>query len=392
MARGSIQKRTGKRGVTWTAVVDVGVGADGKRKQKRISATTRREVERQMSAILTEVERGSYVDVQRMTFGEYLDGWWAVARTSIQPTSEKQYRTVVKRARARLGSLRLAQLKPEHIEGFYAELMDQGLSPSTIRLYHAVLNRALGQAVRRRYLPSNPCTFVDKPRVQRTEMHVWTAAQAQTFLAGTRDDALYPVWLVLLTTGMRRGEVLGLRWRDIDLDGAVVSISRNLGYGRDVRWELREPKTSASRRSIPIPGAVADALRQVKAAQDERKAAIGDGWDSRDFVFDRGDGLHLDPDAVTARFNQLVSTLGLPAIRLHDLRHTSATLMLKAGVHPKVAQERLGHSSVRMTLDLYSHTLEGMQRDVSDLLAETLDLTPSRDQFVTKFEEEARKP
>lgn len=385
MARGSIQKRTGKRGVVWTAVVELTPDASGKRRQRRISGRTRREVEREMNALLTDVERGTYVDSRRVTVGEYLAAWLTGAESGVRPSTLKQYKVAVRRLQATFGSMRLSRLMPEHIEAFYGELLKQGLSPATIRVHHAVLSKALKQAVQRRYIAYNPCTHVTPPRIATPELHVWDAEQARAFLAGSADDELAPLWLLLLATGMRRGEAVALRWRDVDLERGVVSITRTVTHGAQQRWEIREPKSEAGRRAVPIPPSVVDVLRVHKAGQDARRELLGDGWPAESFVFERGDGTLLDPNRVTIRFNRMVQLLGLPPIRLHDLRHTSATLMLAGGVHPKVAQERLGHANVSMTLNTYSHVTEGMQRQAAAQLAETLGISGARDQIVTEL-------
>lgn len=360
--RGSIQKRTGKRGVTWTAVVDLPPGPQGERRQTRISAKTRREVEQKMTALLVEVERGGYVDARRMTVGEYLASWLAATANTVRPSTVKQYRVAMQRACAAFGGLPLGRLTAETIEAFYADLLANGLAPATVRLQHAVLSKALKQAVQRRYIASNPCTYVTPPRVPTPELNVWDQAQAQAFLRDSARDALAPLWLLLLATGMRRGEALALRWRDVDMERGVVSISRTLARGAQRNWEIREPKSDAGRRAVPVSPSVVAALRAHQERQDARRELIGAGWPVDGFVFDRGDCVLLDPDRVSYRFRRIVNALGLPPIRLHDLRHTSATLMLAGGVHPKVAQERLGHANIAMTMDRYSHVSENMQR------------------------------
>jgi integrase len=263
----------------------------------------------------------------------------------------------------------------------YAELLASGrqdgeaLSPRTVRYLHAIVRRALEDAVRWRLVTRNVAEQADppKPTRNRDAMRTWTAGQLRVFLEHVRDDRLYALWALLASTGMRRGEALGLDDEHLDLNRSRVAIRRNLvavrgrGDEREAFWS--EPKTEKSRRSVALDPATVDALRAHRKRQLEERMALGPARQDRGVVFAREDGLELDPDWVSKRFERLATQVGLPAIRLHDLRHTHATLALQAGIHPKVVSERLGHSSISMTLDTYSHAIPAMQEDAAARVA-----------------------
>ena len=238
-------------------------------------------------------------------------------------------------------------------------------------LYHGILHRALDQAVKWRLIRYNPCDAVEAPRPRHPEMRTWTAEEARAFLAATADHELAALWRLALTTGMRRGELLALRWQDVDLDRRQLAVRRTLSRGPDGLY-FSEPKTRAGQRSIALPSSAVVALREHRRRQLERRLVLGSAWHETDLVFGRGDGQVLHPNVVHATFRCLVDRLGLPRIRFHDLRHTAATLMLADGVHPKVVQERLGHATISMALDRYSHVTMDMQREAAERIEKLL--------------------
>lgn len=214
----------------------------------------------------------------------------------------------------------------------------------------------------------NPCDAVDAPRPRPAEMTTWTAEQAQAFLEATADDPHAALWRLALLTGMRRGELLALRWQDIDIDRAVLGVRRTLTRDRDGHWTYGEAKSAAGKRSLSLPPSCVAALKRHKASQSARRLHWGDAWQESGHVFDRGDGAPLPQSTSDHQFRRLLDRLTLPRIRFHDLRHTAATLMLEEGVHPRVAQQRLGHSNVGVTLKRYSHVAPSMERDAADRL------------------------
>ncbi len=363
----SVRKRTTKRGVRYVAVVDAPRDpVTGRRKQIKRTFRTAREAEAWERQVRVEIDRGEYLQPTKVTVAEYLPRWLAAA-AHLRPSSRARYAQVIGRIAPALGSIPLAKLSALHIQDWYADLLACGLSPSTVALYHGVLHRALDQAVKWRLLRHNPCDAVETPRPRHPEMRTWTADEARAFLAATADHELAALWRLALTTGMRRGELLALRWQDIDLERRQLAVRRTLSRGTD-GFYFSEPKTRAGKRSIALSESTVTALREHRRRQLERRLALGAAWHETDLVFDRGDGWVRYPRAVEGMFQRLVARLGLPRIRFHDLRHTAATLMLAEGVHPKIVQERLGHATISMTLDRYSHVTMDMQREAADRL------------------------
>jgi integrase len=367
-------KRVGTSGKTvWTCLVDVPADpVTGKRRQKRLSAPTKKALEEAMTRMLHEVHTGSYIEPSTTTTGAYLWQWLEGIAPNVRESSHIRYERTIKRdIIPALGSIPLRKLTPAPIQTLYATQIAAGRAASSVHVMHAVLHRALDQAVKWRLLPHNPADAVDLPRLTPPELQTWTAGQACTFLDGTAGDALAALWRLALLTGMRRGELLAVRWQDVDLERGALAVPRTLTRGRQ-SLIFTEPKSAAGRRSLALPASCVAALRRYKAQQNERRLQWGDSWQDTDLLFDRGDGSPMQPAYLNKRFLLLAARLGLPRIRLHDLRHTSATLALADGVHPKILQERLGHSNVSMTLNRYSHVSMSMQRDAADRLDRAL--------------------
>jgi integrase len=277
----------------------------------------------------------------------------------------------------RLGSTPLQSLTPAKLNAFYADLLESGavktggkLSARTVRYTHTILRKALSEAVRWSLLTRNIADQADPPRERsgsRTQMRVWSAIELRAFLDHVADDRLSAAYFLAATTGMRRGEVLGLRWRDLDLDAGRLGISQTL-ITVDYEMRFSTPKTDRGRRSVALDPMTVTALRAHRTRQLEERLAAS-CYQDIDLVFAREDGAPFHPDRFSDLFDQYVRKAGLPRIRLHDLRHTHATLALSAGVHPKVVSERLGHSSVSITLDVYSHAIPAMQEDAAAKVA-----------------------
>jgi integrase len=319
------------------------------------------------------------VDAAGLPVGRYLDQWLAGARPSLKPSTAKSYREVVEwYVRPRVGDVKLANLNALHIRNLYADLLidgamrrEGGLSPSTVGVVHRVLRKALNDAVLWGLLRRSPLLGVKPPRQEQPEMRWWTPEQARTFLAAVDGDRLHALWVLVLTTGMRRGELAGLRWCDVDLDAGMLSVRRTRV---SVAYAVSEsdPKTRSSRRTIAVDGRVVSVLRAHRRRQLEERLSWGEAWTDTGYVFTTEDGWPIHPERISVLFARLVDAAGVPRIRLHDLRHTSATLALASGIHPKVVGERLGHSSIAVTLDLYSHVIPGLQAEAADKLGEMI--------------------
>jgi integrase len=369
MATGNFTKRVTSRGTTWGTVVDLGPDpVTGKRRQRRLSAPTRRELEKMVHETLHNAQQGTHVEASKQTVREYLTDWLKTAEPTMRPASFVRYRDIItKNVLPELGGMKLSALAPARVQALYAAFGKRGLSAATIELHHMVLHRSLEQAVKWRLLASNPCDAVDVPRSTPPEMHTWDADQVRAFLTATADNDLAALWRLALLTGMRKGEILALRWSDVDLDKRVVAVRRTLTRGQN-GFTYGEPKSRAGRRSIALPASCVNALRKHRTRQLERRLLAGADWQDNDLVFEGGTGEGIYPNTLLRTFNRLATRLGLPVIRFHDARHTAATLALAEGIHPKIVQERLGHSNIAMTLDRYSHVTMTMQQDAADRL------------------------
>jgi integrase len=267
-----------------------------------------------------------------------------------------------------IGGIPLQRLTPGHLNALYADLLERGLSARTVLHVHATIRRALADATRWGLVPHNVALLASPPRPGRPELRVWTAAELRAFLAAVEGDRLYALWLLAASTGMRRGELLGLSWPDADLGRARVAVRRSLvTVGHEV--VVSEPKTAKGRRSVALDPATVSALKAWRKVQAAERLAWGPAWTDSGLVFTREDGRPLHPREVTRAFTRHVLAADLPVIRLHDLRHTHATLALAAGVHPKVVQERLGHANIAITLDTYSHAVPALEEQAAAAVA-----------------------
>jgi integrase len=387
MNRGSITKKTTAKGaVRWYVVLDLGRDADGKRQRRWHGAyATKREATAQLAALQSDRHRGTYVEPSRKTLGAFLDEWLPAVRSTIKPTTFTSYGHVLAPVHARIGDVPLRDLGAPQLNALYADLLTSGrkdgsggLAPRTVRYCHTVLHRALRDAVRWGLLARNPTEFADPPRESadahddKRGMRVWDAATLRTFLAATADHRLYPAFLLAASTGMRRGEVLGLRWSDVDLDAGRLSVSQGLvTVGYEVQFST--PKTKRSRRRVELDADTVAALRSWRARQLTERMAWGPAWTDSGLVITREDGTFVHPHSLSAAFYRAVrSAPGVDPIRFHDLRHTHATLLLSANVHPKVVSERLGHATTSITLDTYSHVTETMGRGAADTMGAVL--------------------
>ncbi len=358
-----------KRGSSWSAIVDLPPDpVTGKRRRKRLTAPTKREVERLIASTIQAAQTG-FTDAGRVTVREFLDRWLDAAAPTLRPATRRRYADLVRlHILPTVGNVKVAKLGPADVQRLYADRLAAGLSPTSVRHVHGVLHRALDQAVRWGLLARNVTDTVDPPRRSTPEAKAWDARQVAAFLAVAGGDDLNALWRLALLAGLRRGELLGLDWTDLDLDRGTLAVRRTLSRGADSRLIAGEPKTASGRRQIALPTSAVDALRRHRLRRLELRLAAGPAHDDQGRVFTTDTGGPLHPNSLALRFRRLTEAAGLPAIRLHDLRHTCATLMLANGEHPKVVQERLGHADIAMTMNLYSHVTPDMQRHAADRL------------------------
>ncbi|HLY58238.1 MAG TPA: site-specific integrase [Stellaceae bacterium] len=350
--------------------------------KRKVVTTTfrgqRREAMAELRRRLRSIDTSEHVDPSRVTVGQWLDTWLTSILEEVSPKTHERYAEVVRNyLRPRFGVLQLAKLTPPHIQAAYTEWAEGGrldgrpggLSPQTRRHMHRILRAALLRAVEQQLIARNPADAFRKrlPKVERREMVALTVDQAQTLLAALRHTRTYWPALVALATGMRRGEILALRWRNVDLDRGIVRVTGSLEQTK-AGLRFKAPKTNRS-RAITLPAFAVEELRRLKREQAETFLALGMRPNLDTLVCCREDGEPLQPRSLTHEFTRLVARAkGVPRVRFHDLRHSHATQLLADGVHPKVAQERLGHSTIATTLDLYSHVTSTMQEDAASRL------------------------
>ena len=368
---------------SWTIWVDLGRDPEtGKRKQQTFTVHgAKRDAERELRDSLHSLEAGSYIKPSRITLGQWLEQWCQsyVAMHCSTRTAESYQSEVRRHIIPALGTIPLTRLQPQHLETYYARALSQGridgrggLSPRTVQYHHRILSEALSHAVKMGLLGRNVAEVVDPPRVERTNWETLAPEDVPKFLEAAQEAPYYELFYMALYTGMRLGELLGLRWCDVDLDMASLSVVQAL-YKRSGVCKMVEPKSSRSRRRIALSPSLALLLRQYKADQQAQRILLGEPLADSGLVFSHIDGKPLDPGVVSHTFAKVLRKAGLPHIRFHDLRHSHATLLLKAGIHPKIVSERLGHANIGITLDTYSHVLPGLQERAAERFDEMLE-------------------
>ncbi len=368
--KGHIEQRS--KG-TWTLWVDLGRDPEtGRRKQQTSTVRgSKKDAERELRTILTRIDGGAYVKPAKLTVGDYLDQWLNdYCKANLAPHTVQSYEFFVERhIKPALGQIPLTQLKPEHLQHLYADKLSTGrrdgnggLGNRSVRYIHTTLHKALKSAVKLGMIARNPADAVDAPKVKRHEMSVMSETDMHIFLEYAMSTPYYALFYTALFTGMRRSEFLALRWSDVDLLLCQASVNRTLHQLHNREFIICQPKTAKGRRLIALSPSTVAVLKEHRAAQVEQRRALGMTLQDDDLVFSQPDGKPLLPDSITVAWRKLARLCGLKGIRLHDARHTHASLMLKQGVHPKIVQERLGHASISITLDIYSHVAPGLQQ------------------------------
>lgn len=384
--RGHIKQRT--KG-SWSIVVDIGRDPEtGKRKQQWHTVKgTKKDAERELRAILTRLETGAYVKPAKLTVADYLEQWLRdyVAVNTAPRTCERYSEIVTLHLIPALGSLPLTGLQPQHVQGYYARALESGrrdgkggLSALTVHKHHRVLYEALKHGVKHGLLVRNVAEAVDPPRPMHKEMATLGSEDVYTFLTASRETPYYTLFYTAIYTGLRRSELLGLRWCDLDLELASLSVVQTLHRLRTGEYVIRQPKSQKGRRLVAMSPSLAILLREYKRNEELSRRMLGLELLPSDLVFSHPDGTPLRPNSITRAFQTMAKSVGIKGVRFHDLRHTHATLMLRQGVHPKIVSERLGHSSVAITLDTYSHVLPGLQEAAARQFEEGLGTIPTR--------------
>lgn len=372
-------KRVNKDGsVTYWTRLDAGLDpVTGKRLQPRLNAPTVAELKRLYAEAVRQKDAGGFTTAGRQTVADYLDYWLETyARGATKPGTYDRYRQVANaHIKPAVGTVRLDKLTPTHLASLYRAKLDGGrldgkpggLSPRTVRYIHATLHEALGHAVRWGLLTRNVADAVDAPRLDRTEMHYWDVDQVSVFLDAAAGSRFAPIFELAILTGLRRGELLGLRWQDLDLDAGRLTVRQTL-IDKSGHITFSSPKTYRSRRPVALSESAVALLKRHKRDQNLERLRAGEGWTPSDLVFTSELGTPVQPRNLYRAFSHATQAARLPKIRFHDLRHSHATLLFAADVHPKIVSERLGHATVGFTLDVYAHVVPGMQDEAAGRL------------------------
>jgi integrase len=371
---GQIIKRGDK---TWVVRIFTGRDANGKRSyMNKTIRGNKKDAETYLNTTLTEISTGTFVEPVKLTVGEFLDKWLAIAaKPRLRERTYDDYSAKLESyVRPRIGAQRLSDLRALDIQAMYSCMTERKLSARTIRYTHAILSSALKQAVRWNMLARNPCDAVELPRMERKEMHALSPNEVTKFLCAAQDGEHGTLFAFAIATGMRPEEYLALKWSDVDLDARTATVTRTIVWRKGGGWYFGEPKTTRSRRTVPFPESVGKALKTHKAKQSETKLKAGARYVTDNFVFATRVGKPLSLRNLTLRhFRPTLKRADLSeTFRLYDLRHTCASLLLGANEHPKIVSERLGHASITLTLDTYSHVLPSMQQGASDKLERLL--------------------
>jgi len=368
MAKGVIKIRTNKdSSLSYDVIVAYKDQTSGKWKHLWKTTDGSRKADKLKTKMLAEVEKNDYQKPSKIMVETHLKEWLnGSVRSTVSPATYELYKIIVeKHLIPNLGSVPLSKLRAANIQALYADKLGEGLSPRTVQLLHVTLHKSLSNAVKTGLLSHNPMDAVDQPKVERRAMKTMDEKGIKYFLDETRknqDGEYYALFFCLLFTGLRRNEALALRWTDIDLLGAQLSVNRTMQFIKN-EITFKPPKTKTSRRSIALTPVTCTVLRLHREKQNKIRQKAGlESVTDNDLVFCQYNGKPYLPNSITHAWIKLTRRCGLDGIRLHDARHTHASLLLKQGVHPKVVQERLGHASIAITLDLYSHVAPGMQK------------------------------
>jgi integrase len=357
----------------WAIVIELRDPETGKRRRKWHSFHgTKRKAQDKCAQLISELSGGLYIEPDKITVRQFLDRWLEHIKSQVSPRTHERYDEIVKKnLNPLLGAVVLTKLRPMQISDAYGKALSAGrrdgkggLSPSTVRYMHVILKSAMGQAVRWQMLARNPVDAVDPPKIERSAMNTYDLGQTADLIDATRGTRMTITVMLAVLCGLRRGEIAALRWRNINLGAAQLAVTESAEQTKaGVRY--KQPK-SGKGRTVALSARVVNELRSRRVQQAQELLMLGIPLADDAFVVAQADGSPLQPRSITRQWLTLLSNnKALPRIRFHDLRHAHATHMLSSGVHPKIASERLGHSKVGITMDLYSHVMPGMQEDAA---------------------------
>ena len=379
------KKKTGENTFRYYPVIDT-VDENGKRKRKWLQGfRTKKEAQAHLNEKLAEIQKGQFVDPTKMTVSQFLDYWMEnFVATSCTPLTHEKYKYDVDAYfKPFLGHYQIGQLQPAHIQKYYADMLKSGnirkgggLSKITVENHHRLLRSAFNKAVIWQMIGKNPFDSVQKPKPEHKEMNILTFEQVNALLDAMGKSQYYGIVFMAIYTGMRKGEILGLRWKDVNLEAGTIKVTQTLQRVIGKGLVYGEPKTGSSRRTIHVSLSVVELLKEIKVRQTENKLQYGPEYQDHGLVFCQKIGKPIDQQQMRKTYKAALRRAGLPDIRFHDLRHTHASLLLSEGSTPlKVVQERLGHSRPSITADVYSHALPHMQKEAANLFEEKLTST-----------------
>jgi len=365
-----------KRGKRWVAQV----GSGENREYKYFD--TQREANNWRHKKNEQIRKGLYIEGSKISLSKLLEKWLIIKKTSVRPNTYEQYFQIARQhINPRLGEILLRDLKPHQVQDLYTQKLAEGTSPRTTRLIHSVLHAALNYALKHGRVVRNVSDFVDLPKVPRKEMKTLDDYEVRLLLDVAEDTRLQTLFWIAVTTGMRMGEIAGLKWGDLDWKTGNIHIQRQVQRRKGEGLVFSPPKSASGIRTIKLGKKTIEYLREHRNRQHTERMNAGENWQSHDLIFSTPIGTPLDNSNVNKVYKQCLKKAGLPNIRFHDLRHTAATLMLQEEVNPKVVQERLGHSDISLTLNTYSHVLPSMQEEAAEKMDELFTLTEVSDEL-----------
>ncbi len=382
---GTLSRRKDRAGKTigWRGAITVGHHEDGSQDRRWISGKTQAEVQDKLRALQADMHSGMVADTEGLTVADFMVRWTEhKERDGVKPNTVQSYRDTVRLyITPHIGRVKLAKLKPLDIERLLSKMQKDGKSAANRRYSLRVLSMALRQGVRWQMLPRNVADVISPPKAERSEMKIWTLEQVVTFLDASQVHRLHAAFDLALMTGMRRGEVLGLQWADIDFERSRLTIRHNLvevhsdgvagkqQAGKptvsSIQVKLQTPKTAASRRTVALSPGTLSKLREHQAQQEWECSAAAEAWQDQGFVFASELGGPTNPNYFYDQFKKLAREAKLPNIRFHDLRHTAASLMIRRGLNPKVVSDRLGHTDPAFTLRVYTHLYDDQREEAA---------------------------
>lgn len=349
----------------------------GKRQNKTVGTfRTKREAEQAERAARVKQETGTQVDPKKTTVAELLETWLGAKAGAVSSNSLKDYEITIRRhVKPALGHVKVQRLTPAQVQAQVTAWRDGGLQPRTIARCHSVLNQALAQAAKWGMVSRNVCSVVKRPSLVKRPATVGNREEWSAFLEVAKGDALAPIWYFLAVEGMRRGEALGLRWQDVNWERRTVHIAQSVVPDRSDRGRAvirSRAKTAAGSRSVRLTAETIAVLKEHRDRQTFQRQSAGDRWQDHDLIVCTATGRPINPNNVTRSYQRLVMLSGVPRIRVHDMRHSAATMLLRAGVPAKIISERLGHATLAITLDTYSHVLPDMQEVAAEVMSALL--------------------